>query len=97
MILALLLAIQSAGYTPQEERAVIATMECLRRHVDGVPRRARRRQGEALIEQAFSACAGEEATLRALLRTRFSEQSAEQALAIFRDTTRDGMRRYIRR
>ena len=100
MIFALLLAVQSAqvaGYTPQEQRAVVATIECLKQHVDSVPRRERRERGDALIEEAFSACSGQEAALRALLRSRFNEQSTERALEIVRDTSRDGMRRYIRR
>jgi hypothetical protein len=97
VILAFLLAVQAAGYTPQEQRAVVASMECLKRNIDAVPRRARRRQGEALIDQAFRACAGEEAALRALLRSRFSEDSAERAVAIVRDASRDRMRRYIGR
>jgi hypothetical protein len=100
VIFALLFAAQAAQpavYTPQEERAVMATMVCLKRHVDAVPRPARRKRGEALIEEAFAACAGEEAALRALLRRRFNERSTERAVAIVRDTSRNGMRRYIRR
>ena len=100
MILALLLAVQApepAVFTPEEERAVMATMVCLRRHVDTVPHRERRQRGEALIEEAFSACAGEQAALRALLRARFNERSTEQALELVRNSSREGMRSYIRR
>ena len=100
MILALLLAAQSpqpTGFTAEEQRALAATMECWKRHVDSVSRRERRQRGEALIEEAFSACGGEEAALRGLLRSRFNEQSTERALEMVRDTTRDGLRRYIRR
>ena len=100
MILALLWTVQTAqpaGYTPQEQRAVVATMECQRRHLQTVPGRERRQRGEALIEEAFSACAAEEAALRVLLRSRFNEQATEQALEIVREGSRDGMRSYIRR
>jgi hypothetical protein len=72
-------------------------MFCLKRQVDAVPRRERRQRGEALIDEAFVACAAEEAALRALLRSRFDEPSTEQALELVRDSSRDGMRRYIRR
>lgn len=97
---AIALAIQTQapeGYTPEEERAVATTMECLKGHVDTVPQRERRRRDEALIEEAFGVCTDEEAALRALLRSRFNEQSTERAIEIVRTVSRDGMRRYIRR
>lgn len=100
MIMALLLAAQAPqpeAYTPQEQRAVEATFVCWKRYLDSIPRRERRRRGEALLEYTYAACAGEEAALRALLRTRFNARSAEQLSQIVRSTTRDGMLRYIRR
>jgi hypothetical protein len=100
VILALLLAGQSpeaAGFTPEEERAVQTTFECLKRHVDSVPRRERRQRGEALIDEAYGVCADEEAALRAVLRSRFNERSTDRAMEIVRTISRDGMRSYIRR
>jgi hypothetical protein len=100
MIFALLLLAQSAqveGFTPQEQRGVVAVMECLKRHVDTVPRRERRRRGEELIEEALSTCSGEVAAFRAVLRTRYNEQSTEWVLEMVRGISRDGMRRYVRR
>jgi len=102
MIVAFLLlsAIQAAppqGFTPAEQRAVVATMECQRDYLDSIPRRERRRGGEAVIEAAYAACAREEAALRALLATRFDARSVERALEMVRDGSREGMLRYIRR
>jgi hypothetical protein len=100
MILALLLAthaLQPEGFTPDEERAVQATLECQKRLFDSLPRRERRRRGEALVEESQAACSGEEAALRTLLRTRFSAQASEQLVRLVRDNVRGGMLRYIRR
>lgn len=100
MIIAFLLAVhapQPAGFTPAEERAVLATMECQKRYLDAVPRRERRRRSQALIEEALGACPAEEAALRAALRTRFNAEAAEQMMQLIRNTTRDGMADYVRR
>ena len=98
--LALLLAAQtpqSVGFTPDEERAVMATFLCQKRYVDSVPRRERRRGGAALIEEAIGACANEEAALRAILRTHYNAESTDRVVQLVRDRTREGMLRYLRR
>lgn len=100
MIIALLLAAQAAapaGYTPAEEQALTATLVCQKRYFDSLPRRERRRRGEALIDESHAACAKEDAALRDLLRTRFDEAAAERALRMVRDTLRGGLLQYIRR
>jgi hypothetical protein len=100
MILALLLAAQSVqpeGFTPHEERAVVAVLECEKRFIDSVARRDRRRRGEALIGESQAACAGEEAALRTVLRTRFNAQATDRVVRLVRDTVREDLLRYIRR
>ena len=100
MILALVVAahaVQPEGFTPDEERAVQATLGCQKRFLDSLPRRERRRRGEALIEESQAACSAEEAALRAVLRTRFSAQASDELVRLVRDSVRDGLLRYIRR